>query len=65
VGLRYGSGWLIRKTREPEQVIGRPSVGSMSGQASKCFPLVYNLRENGGCFSAFRGWKAAFTWWRG
>jgi hypothetical protein len=48
VGLKYGSGWLIRKTREPKQVYWKgPSVGfDVGGNASKCFTLVYNLRED-------------------
>lgn len=48
VGLRYGSGWLIRKNREPQQVYWRgPSVGfDFGGNASKCFTLVYDLNTN-------------------
>lgn len=49
VGLRYGSGWLIRKNREPQQVYWRgPSVGfDFGGNASKCFTLVYDLNTQG------------------
>src|ERR1700678_1996981 len=45
VGLRYGSGWLIRKGREPLKVYWQgPSVGfDVGGNASKNFTLVYNL----------------------
>src|ERR1700749_2947323 len=48
VGLRYGSGWLVGKTREPKQVYWKgPSGGfDVGGNASKCFTLVYNLRED-------------------
>jgi hypothetical protein len=46
VGLRYGSGWLIRKGAEPEKVYWKgPSVGfDFGGNAAKCFTLVYNMR---------------------
>ena len=48
VGFRYGSGWLIRKAREPRQVFWRgPSVGfDLGANLSKCFTLIYNLRED-------------------
>ncbi|HWA69297.1 MAG TPA: EipA family protein [Rhizomicrobium sp.] len=61
VGLRYGSGWLIRKTREPMQVYWRgPSVGfDFGGNASKCFTLVYNLREDRRLFQRFPGVEGA------
>jgi hypothetical protein len=47
VGLRYGSGWLIRKNTDPKEVFWRgPSVGfDFGGNASKCFTLVYDLRD--------------------
>lgn len=62
VGLRYGSGWLIRKTREPMQVYWRgPSVGFDAGaNASKCFTLVYNLREDRRLFQRFPGVEGSF-----
>ena len=62
VGVRYGSGWLIRKTREPEQVYWKgPSVGfDVGGNASKCFTLVYNLRENRRLFQRFPGVEGSF-----
>jgi hypothetical protein len=46
VGLRYGSGWLIRKDAEPAKVYWKgPSVGfDFGGNAAKCFTLIYNLR---------------------
>ncbi len=48
VGFRYGSGWLVRKNREPIQVYWRgPSVGfDLGGNLSKCFTLVYDLHED-------------------
>ena len=57
VGLRYGSGWLVRKTREPKQVYWKgPSVGfDVGGNASKCFTLVYNLREDRRLFQRYPG----------
>jgi hypothetical protein len=57
VGLRYGSGWLIRKTRAPVQVYWKgPSVGfDFGANASKCFTLVYNLREDRRLFQRFPG----------
>jgi hypothetical protein len=62
VGLRYGSGWLVRKGREPEQVYWRgPSVGfDVGGNASKCFTLVYNLREDRRLFQRFPGVEGSF-----
>ena len=56
VGVRYGSGWLVRKTREPQQVYWKgPSVGfDFGGNASKCFTLVYNLREDRRLFQRYR-----------
>ena len=62
VGLRYGSGWLVRKAREPEQVYWRgPSVGfDVGGNASKCFTLVYNLREDRRLFQRFPGVEGSF-----
>src|SRR5580698_2281107 len=43
VGLRYGSGWLVRKGREPRQVYWKgPSVGfDFGANASKCVTLIY------------------------
>ena len=57
VGFRYGSGWLIRKNREPLQVYWRgPSVGfDAGGNASKCFTLVYNLRNDDRLFQRYPG----------
>jgi hypothetical protein len=62
VGLKYGSGWLVRKQREPVQVYWKgPSVGfDIGGNASKCFTLVYNLREDRRLFQRFPGVEGSF-----
>jgi hypothetical protein len=62
VGLKYGSGWLVRKQREPVQVYWKgPSVGfDVGGNASKCFTLVYNLREDRRLFQRFPGVEGSF-----
>ncbi len=62
VGLRYGSGWLVRKTREPRQVYWKgPSVGfDVGANASKCFTLVYNLREDNRLFQRYPGVEGSF-----
>src|SRR3954465_2204486 len=62
VGFRYGSGWLVRKDREPEQVYWRgPSVGfDVGANVSKCFTLIYNLREDRRLFQRFPGVEGSF-----
>jgi hypothetical protein len=57
VGLRYGSGWLIRKGHEPLKVYWQgPSVGwDFGGNASKVFVLVYNLGNEDSLFQKFPG----------
>jgi hypothetical protein len=57
IGFRYGSGWLIRKDREPQKVYWRgPSIGfDAGGNASKAFTLVYNLRDNKRLYQRFPG----------
>ena len=62
VGLRYGSGWLIRKNAEPKKVYWRgPSVGFDAGaNASKCFTLAYNLREDRRLFQRYPGVEGSF-----
>ena len=57
VGVRYGSGWLIRKNQEPSLVYWRgPSIGfDAGGNASKVFTLIYNLRENSRLFQRYPG----------
>ena len=62
VGLRYGSGWLIRKNHDPVKVYWRgPSVGfDIGGNASKCFTLVYNLKREGRLFHRFPGVEGSY-----
>lgn len=62
IGLRYGSGWLVRKQREPRQVYWKgPSVGfDFGGNASKCFTLVYNLRDDRRLFQRYPGVEGTF-----
>jgi len=62
VGLRYGSGWLVRKGREPIKVYWRgPSIGfDAGGNASKCFTLIYNLKEDRRLFQRFPGVEGSF-----
>ena len=62
VGLRYGSGWLIRKNQEPVRVYWRgPSIGFDAGaNGSKVFTLVYNLREERRLYQRFPGVEGSF-----
>jgi hypothetical protein len=62
VGLRYGSGWLIRKGYEPLKVYWQgPSVGwDFGGNASKTFVLIYNLRDEDRLFQKFPGVEGTF-----
>jgi hypothetical protein len=57
IGLRYGSGWLIRKGAEPLKVYWKgPSLGfDFGGNAAKCFTLCYNLRETKRLLQRFPG----------
>jgi hypothetical protein len=62
VGLRYGSGWLIRKGYPPLRVYWQgPSVGfDLGGNASKFFALVYNLRNDDRLFQKFPGVEGSY-----
>ncbi|MGZ5923466.1 MAG: DUF1134 domain-containing protein [Rhizomicrobium sp.] len=62
VGLRYGSGWLIRKGFDPEKVYWRgPSIGfDVGGNGSKVFTLIYNLKEKHRLFQRFPGVEGSF-----
>lgn len=62
VGLRYGSGWLIRKNHEPKKLYWRgPSVGfDVGGNASKVFTLVYNLRNVKRLYHRFPGVEGSY-----
>ena len=61
-GLRYGSGFLVRKGNEPVKVYWRgPSVGfDFGGNASKCFTLVYNLKQQHRLYQRFPGVEGSF-----
>jgi hypothetical protein len=62
VGLRYGSGWLVRKHGEARKVYWQgPSVGfDFGGNASKCFTLIYNLHDDDRLFRKFPGVDGSF-----
>ena len=62
VGLRYGSGWLIRKGFEPEKVYWRgPSIGfDVGGNGSKVFTLIYDLKEKRRLYQRFPGVEGSF-----
>ena len=62
VGLRYGSGWLIRKGHAPVKIYWQgPSIGfDMGGNASKCFTLIYNLRREDRLFQKFPGVEGSY-----
>jgi hypothetical protein len=62
VGLRYGSGWLIRKDAPPMKVYWQgPSVGfDFGGNASKVFVLIYNLGNSDRLFQKFPGVEGSY-----
>ncbi|MGH6872380.1 MAG: DUF1134 domain-containing protein [Rhizomicrobium sp.] len=62
VGLRYGSGWLIRKGYPPLKVYWQgPTVGfDLGGNASKFFALIYNLRDEDRLFQKFPGVEGSY-----
>ncbi len=57
VGLRYGSGFLIRKNAAPKKVYWKgPSIGfDFGGNAAKVFTLVYNLRDERRLYQRYPG----------
>ena len=61
VGLRYGSGWLIRKGREPIKVYWQgPSVGfDVGANASKNFTLISTCSGQTGFFRNSPGSREA------
>jgi hypothetical protein len=61
-GLRYGSGWLIRKGAPPLRVYWQgPTVGfDFGGNASKFFALVYNLHSDEQLFRRYPGVEGSF-----
>ncbi|MBV8978480.1 MAG: DUF1134 domain-containing protein [Alphaproteobacteria bacterium] len=62
VGLRYGSGWLVRKHFDPVKVYWKgPSVGfDLGGNASKAFILVYNLKQERRLYQRFPGVEGSY-----
>jgi hypothetical protein len=62
VGLRYGSGILVRKGSAPVKVYWQgPSVGfDVGGNASKAFVLVYNLGNRSRLYHRFPGVDGSF-----
>ncbi len=62
VGLRYGSGWLMRKGYAPVKVYWQgPSVGfDFGANASKTFMLIYNLHHRDQLYSRFPGVSGSF-----
>jgi len=62
IGLRYGSGWLIRKKFDPKKVYWRgPSVGfDVGGNASKVFTLIYNLKHEDRLYQRFPGVEGSY-----
>jgi hypothetical protein len=61
-GVRYGSGWLVRKGFEPVKVYWKgPSVGfDFGGNASKVFTLIYDLRQQRRLYQRFPGVEGSF-----
>jgi hypothetical protein len=59
-GLRYGSGWLIRKDAPPLRVFWQGPTVDFGGNASKFFALVYNLHSDDQLFQRFPGVDGSF-----
>jgi hypothetical protein len=57
VGVRYGNGWLHRKTAQNRRLYWQgPSLGfDLGANASKVFTLVYNLGNSGEIFQRYPG----------
>ena len=57
VGLRYGKGWMHRKTYKNQKVYWQgPSIGfDFGGDAAKCFTLVYQIRRQSEIYQRFPG----------
>jgi hypothetical protein len=57
VGVRYGNGWMHRKTANNMRVFWQgPSLGfDLGANASKVFTLVYNIGESGQIFQRYPG----------
>jgi hypothetical protein len=57
VGVRYGNGWLHRKTAGNMRVFWQgPSLGfDLGANASKVFTLVYNIGSSGQIFQRYPG----------
>jgi hypothetical protein len=62
VGLRYGSGILVRKGAAPVKVYWQgPSVGfDVGGNASKAFVLIYHLGSRSQLYHRFPGVDGSF-----
>ena len=57
VGVRYGNGWMHRKTADNMRVFWQgPSLGfDFGANASKVFTLVYNIGKSSEIFQRFPG----------
>jgi hypothetical protein len=57
VGVRYGNGWMHRKTAKNTRVYWQgPSLGfDLGANASKVFTLVYNIGDSSQIFQRFPG----------
>jgi hypothetical protein len=57
VGVRYGNGWMHRKTAKNMRVYWQgPSLGfDLGANASKVFTLVYNIGDSSQIFQRFPG----------
>lgn len=62
LGLRYGEGWLYRRSQQPMQLFWTgPSLGVDIGiNASKVFTLVYDLQRPDQMFQRFPGVEGSY-----